>query len=159
MSKNDLSDRISKVMAERLLLGHRMLATCCNKCSCVLFEDQNGKEVCIRCDLIDDEMAQPTEPNAKVANVSTAGVLALANTGEHLRSHAPFQSDMQSESADESDLQQEVFTEARKVLASEIRLALVEFKKGRQSVSSRLESLKLLRSLAKTLRAFDCRPC
>ncbi|KFD60758.1 hypothetical protein M514_11478 [Trichuris suis] len=124
-------------MAERLLLGHRMLATCCNKCSCVLFEDQNGKEVCIRCDLIDDEMAQPTEPNAKVANVSTAGVLALANTGEHLRSHAPFQSDMQSESADESDLQQEVFTEARKVLASEIRLALVEFKKGRQSVSSR----------------------
>ncbi|CDW58222.1 Auto anti-p27 domain containing protein [Trichuris trichiura] len=146
------------MMAERLLLGHRMLATCCDKCSCVLFEDPNGKEVCVRCDLIDDEMEQPTEPDARIANVPTAGLLPLANTGENLRPHVPIQPHMESKSTDESNLQREVFTEVRKVIASEIRLALVEFKKGRQNVSSRLESLKLLRSLARTFRAFDT-PC
>uniref|UniRef100_A0A5S6QJG1 Uncharacterized protein n=1 Tax=Trichuris muris TaxID=70415 RepID=A0A5S6QJG1_TRIMR len=156
MNQSRRSDRISHLMSEHLLLGHRMLATSCDKCGCVLFGDHDGGEFCVSCSLHDEETVQPEEPNGSTAGASAVREKSSpqASTGDQTGSRSSWQSDKLLKSTDEAGNDQAVFADVRKFLVDEIRLTLTEYQEGKLSTSSRLQSLKLLRSLVKTLRSF-----
>ena len=51
--KRERSDKISKLMSQYLLKGHKMLATTCDICTTIELEDKSGRKHCIGCEEID----------------------------------------------------------------------------------------------------------
>ena len=58
-ARRERSDKISKLMGEYLLKGHKMLATTCSKCSTIELQDKQGRKHCIACSEVDNVQTEP----------------------------------------------------------------------------------------------------
>ena len=61
-ARRERSDKISKLMGDYLLKGHKMLATTCLKCSTIEMEDKQGRIYCIGCAEVDNQETAKDDP-------------------------------------------------------------------------------------------------
>uniref|UniRef100_A0A915IYW7 Sjoegren syndrome/scleroderma autoantigen 1 n=1 Tax=Romanomermis culicivorax TaxID=13658 RepID=A0A915IYW7_ROMCU len=67
--KRARSDQISKLMAEYMLKGYRMLATYCPECSNVLLGDKSGKDYCVACQEVDKNRGETVGGKKSAATI------------------------------------------------------------------------------------------
>lgn len=73
-ARRERSDKISKLMSQYLLKGHKMLATTCQVCDTIELEDKQGNVHCIACSEIDNHEVSKDDPalNQRAASKTLA---------------------------------------------------------------------------------------
>ena len=61
-AKRERSDKISKLMGDYLLKGHKMLATSCPVCFTVELQDRAGLKFCVACQEVDCHETSKDDP-------------------------------------------------------------------------------------------------
>ncbi len=88
-ARRERADKISRLMGDYLLRGHKMLATTCAECATIELQDREGKVHCVACAEVDCAETAKDDPVINPdRTINTPAIVNIANNASIASSSA-----------------------------------------------------------------------